>query len=48
MADKYGIPEGGNNGGAWTAYRWAKIDWQLSWEEMIASVALGGCGNRGG
>lgn len=41
MADVYGIPEGGNNG-AWTAKRWKGINHTLSWEEMMAAVALGG------
>lgn len=41
MPDKYGIPEGGNNG-AWSAKNWAGISHTLSWKEMIATVALGG------
>lgn len=39
--DIYGIPPGGNNG-LWTARKWRGIDWALTWEEMIATVALGG------
>lgn len=46
MPDKYGIPEGGNRGGAFLAYNWAKINWVLTWEEMIATVALGGWPER--
>lgn len=38
--DKYGIPAEGNTG-AWAAHSWGK-PYQLSWEETIASVALGG------
>jgi hypothetical protein len=41
MADVYGIPEGGNKG-AWSAKRWKGINHALSWEEMMAAVALGG------
>lgn len=39
--DKYGIPPGGNDG-LWTAHKWAGLNYQLTWEEVIASVALGG------
>lgn len=39
--DKYGIPSAGNNG-LYIAKKWAGLNWALSWEEMIASVALGG------
>lgn len=39
--DKYGIPTGGNNG-PWVAKKWAKINWVLTWEEIMASLALGG------
>lgn len=39
--DLYGIPPGGNNG-VWSVRKWRGIDWALTWEEMIATVALGG------
>lgn len=41
MPDKYGIPEGGNDG-AWSAKKWAGLTHTLSWKEMVATVALGG------
>lgn len=41
MADKYGIPEGGNNG-AWGVKYYQGNQHQLNWKETVASVALGG------
>jgi hypothetical protein len=40
--DKYGIPKGGNPGPGYVAKKWKGLSWQLSWEEMIAAVYLGG------
>lgn len=42
MADKYGIPPGGNKYGPWTARRWQNRTHTLSYKELVASVALGG------
>lgn len=39
--DKYGIPLAGNDG-LYVAKKWAGLNYQLTWEEVIASVALGG------
>lgn len=39
--DKYGIPPGGNTG-AYVAKKFNGFDWTLTWDEVIASVALGG------
>lgn len=41
MADKYGIPEGGNNG-AWGVKYWKNNQYILPWSELLASIALGG------
>ncbi|MFJ6530883.1 hypothetical protein ACIQMZ_37255 [Streptomyces longwoodensis] len=41
--DKYGIPAGGNNSPTgWTAHKWQKLNIVLTWEEMIAVVAIAG------
>lgn len=40
--DKYGIPTAGNPGPAYIAKKWQGLNWTLTWEEMIASVYLGG------
>lgn len=41
MADAYGIPPGGNNG-AYSVKKLGNVSLTLSWEEMMAAVALGG------
>jgi hypothetical protein len=40
--DKYGIPVAGNPGPAYSAKKWQGLNWTLTWQEMIASVYLGG------
>lgn len=39
--DIYGIPAGGTSG-AYSIRKWKGLNWALTWEEMIATVALGG------
>lgn len=39
--DKYGIPSGGNNG-LYTAKKWQGLNYTLTWDEVIACVALAG------
>ena len=41
MADKYGIPPGGNNG-AWGVKYWKGIHYSLPWKELMACIALAG------
>jgi hypothetical protein len=40
--DKYGIPVAGNPGPGYVAKKWQKLNWTLTWDEVMAALYLGG------